>query len=237
MCALAVDSPPDEEDIGFSLEEFAKSYVPLSHLPTPPPSAACSVDLRAEREAGSHLVEAEFWGPAKYLASMIPRNAFRESPSVTMMAVILQNANVRLSVVALAGCVLDCLSDQFVKRWRRRCCDVADGTEAELGEVLAVAALAISMKFLEDSAYTNKLWTRNICSDIFPLEAIELTERLVLQDIDYCLHSISTPEQIEECTDRLKRFTAEAAGFTPQSHHKKRKEEPTGYFEARTTWF
>lgn len=62
MCALAVDSPPDEEDIGFSLEEFAKSYVPLSHLPTPPPSAACSVDLRAEREAGSHLVEAEFWG-------------------------------------------------------------------------------------------------------------------------------------------------------------------------------
>jgi len=90
-------------------------------------------------------------GPAKYLASMIPRNAFRESPSVTMVAVILQNANVRLSVVALAGCVLDCLSDQFVKRWRRRCCDVADGTEAELGEVLAVAALAISMKFLEDS--------------------------------------------------------------------------------------
>jgi hypothetical protein len=68
-----------------------------------------------------------------------------------MMAVILQNANVRLSVVALAGCILDCLSDQFVKRWRRRCCDVADGTEAELGEVLAVAALAISMKFLEDS--------------------------------------------------------------------------------------
>lgn len=76
-----------------------------------------------------------------------------------MMAVILQNANVRLSVVSLAGCILDCLSDQFVKLWRRRCCDAADGAEAELGEVLAVAALAISMKFLEDSVSTHTLTT------------------------------------------------------------------------------
>jgi hypothetical protein len=162
------DSPDD--DFGFSLEEFEKRYVPLSHLPTPPLSATCSVDLQAERETEVLLVDAEFWGmfprrtflilritadigkpgPAKYLVSMIPRNASRESPSVHVMAGFLQSANLRLSVVALACCVLDCLSDQFVRQWRRECCRDADGTP-ELSELLGVAALSVSMKFLEDT--------------------------------------------------------------------------------------
>jgi hypothetical protein len=62
------DSPDD--DFGFSLEEFEKRYVPLSHLPTPPLSATCSVDLQVEREAEVLLVDAEFWGkgPSSFCA-------------------------------------------------------------------------------------------------------------------------------------------------------------------------
>lgn len=80
---------------------------------------------------------------------MIPRNASRESPSVSTMAIILQRANVRVSVVALACCVLDCLSDQMLRQWRRDVCTM-DG-RPEQSELLAVTALTIAMKFLEDS--------------------------------------------------------------------------------------
>lgn len=80
---------------------------------------------------------------------MVPRNASRESPSVTTVAIILQRANLRMNVVSLACCILDCLSDQMLRQWRREVC-TADSAP-EQSELLAVAALTIAMKFLEDS--------------------------------------------------------------------------------------
>jgi len=80
---------------------------------------------------------------------MVPRSASREPPSAGVLAAILQRANVKLGVVSLACCVLDCLSDQFLRQWRRECCN--KGGFPELAEVLAVAALVTSMKFMEDS--------------------------------------------------------------------------------------
>lgn len=220
MANAVVDSPamqldintpesPDEE-FGFSLEEFEKRYVPLSHLPTPPLSASRSVDLG---ETEVLLVDAEFLGPAKHLVSMIPRNASRESPSVQVMADILQSASLRLAVISLACCVLDCLSDQFLRQWRCGC-RRPDGTP-ELSELLGVAALSVSMKFLEDSHYSNKMWHQNICDGLFGPQSLNITERLILADLDYCLLSISQPRHMEKGIDELKRCIAEAANFRP----------------------
>lgn len=80
---------------------------------------------------------------------MIPRNASRQSPSTAVLAGILQRADLRLGVVSLACCVLDCLSDRFLRQWRRLCLG-RDGCP-ERSELLAICALAVSMKFMEDS--------------------------------------------------------------------------------------
>jgi hypothetical protein len=88
-------------------------------------------------------------GPASYLSSMLPKNAAREAPSVRLLQSILQRANVSMEVVGLGSCVLDCLSSRFVRRWREEYC--AEEGWVERCEVLAVAALSIALKFLEDT--------------------------------------------------------------------------------------
>ncbi|KAF8534534.1 hypothetical protein BDD12DRAFT_756062 [Trichophaea hybrida] len=205
---------PADDDFSFSLEEFEKRYVPLSHLPTPPLSDSCSMDIHPTGgcDVGGDQVDAEFWGPAKYLVSMVPRNASREPPSAGVLAAILQRANLKLGVISLACCVLDCLSDQFLRQWRRECCS-SDGSP-ELPEVLAVAALMTSMKFMEDSAYSNKMWTRRICEDLFTVQSLNLTERLVLADLNYCLLDISKPEFLDWNIVEIQRYIEETTSIT-----------------------
>jgi len=59
---------PADDDFSFSLEEFGKRYVPLSHLPTPPLSDFCSVDIHPTTggydagAGGGGQIDAEFWG-------------------------------------------------------------------------------------------------------------------------------------------------------------------------------
>jgi hypothetical protein len=89
---------------------------------------------------------------------MVPRNAARNAPSVILLAEILQRAGLRLGVVSLACCVLDCLSDWFIRHWKLECCKIGEGFP-ERGEILAIAALAISMKFLEDA----------VCRPVWPI--------------------------------------------------------------------
>jgi hypothetical protein len=60
------------------------------------------------------------------------------------------------------------------------------------------------------------MWHRNICEGLFRPQSLDITERLILADLNYCLLSISRPELLEKGMDDLKRYIAEAAGFRPQ---------------------
>lgn len=198
----------DSFDISFdiSLEEFEKRYVPLSHFPTPPLSDISSVDVRYQTDEDG-LYDPEFWGPAKHLAEMVPRNAARNAPSVILLAEILQRAGLRLGVVSLACCVLDCLSDWFIRHWKLECCKIGEGFP-ERGEILAIAALAISMKFLEDASYSNKVWTNHICENLFSICSLNTAERLALSDMNYSLLSIATPKLLDWNIAEMKRWAA-----------------------------
>lgn len=88
-------------------------------------------------------------GPATYLCSMIPKNASREAPSAYLLQSVLQRANISMEIVGLGSCILDCLSSRFVRRWREEWC--AEKGSVEGCEILAVAALSIALKFLEDT--------------------------------------------------------------------------------------
>ncbi|KAI5781421.1 hypothetical protein EDC01DRAFT_665665 [Geopyxis carbonaria] len=194
----------DFDNIDF--EQFEQRYQPLSHLPTPPLSNSCSISIESFADDPEENLDPEFFAPASYLANMVPRNASREPPLVKYLHGILQRANLRLEVVSLACCVLDCLSGRFVRRWRLECCN-CDGYP-EQSEVLAVGALSIAMKFLEDSSYPTRLWANNISSKLFSTRSLALTERLILADLNYCVLGISTPELLEENIVEIKRYAA-----------------------------
>lgn len=83
---------------------------------------------------------------------MIPKNASREAPSAYLLQSVLQRANISMEIVGLGSCILDCLSSRFVRRWREEWC--AEKGSVEGCEILAVAALSIALKFLEDTVST-----------------------------------------------------------------------------------
>jgi hypothetical protein len=60
------------------------------------------------------------------------------------------------------------------------------------------------------------MWHQNICEGLFRPQSLDITERLILADLNYGLLSISNPELLEKGIDELKRYIAEAAGFRPQ---------------------
>jgi len=197
-----------DEDFEFSFEEFEKRYKPLSNLPTPPWSDSSPAESVFEESDG--MLNPEFYGAAKYLVMMIPRNAFREPPSVKLLHSILQRANLKLEVMALAGCILDCLSSRFVRQWRSDLCGKLSTGCSEAGVVIVVVALCIAMKFMEDSSYTSRYWAICICEELFSLDAFMTTERLILSDLNYSLHGISAPETLEWIMDEIKQYAAQA---------------------------
>ncbi|CCX30857.1 hypothetical protein FPQ18DRAFT_21170 [Pyronema domesticum] len=227
VAAMPTPESPADEDFDMSLEEFEKRYVPLSSLPTPPASSQPTISnldkathIDAEFLGATRLdfplgwcdsladMQAYYSGPARYLVSMVPRTASREPASIQCIADMLQRANLRASVVSLACCVLDCLSDQFLRKWRNECCRRNGYPEG--AEVLVVAALAIAQKFFEDRPYYNKQWARSISDNLFDVETLSLTEILVLQDLNYDLMKLSDPELLEENLVEIRRFTEEA---------------------------
>lgn len=66
-----------------------------------------------------------------------------------------------METVGLGSCILDCLSSRFVRRWREEWC--AEKGSVEGCEVLAVAALSIALKFLEDTV--SNFWEIGISVD------------------------------------------------------------------------
>jgi len=112
---------------------------------------------------------------------MLPKNASREAPSIHLLQSILQRANVTMEVVGLASCILDCLSAQFVRRWRQEYCAV-EGS-AERCEILAVAALCIALKFLEDTVCFPQSMRNEYFQNIWMVHRADMRTVVILQDV------------------------------------------------------
>jgi hypothetical protein len=57
------------------------------------------------------------------------------------------------------------------------------------------------------------MWT-HICEDLFTVQSLSLTERLVLADLNYCLLDISKPEFLDWNIVEIQRYTEEVASAT-----------------------
>lgn len=149
-------------------------------------------------------------GPAYYLAPLIPISASATPPSIPLLQRILYRFNLRTEVIALAGIILDTLSPQFVRKWRTELAQLSlweDG--GNKCEVLALVALGIAAKWIEDTGVS---LTATTLSDIsggrFCPREINVTERLLLQDIAYDLKGLSCEEDLAWAVKEIQRCTA-----------------------------
>lgn len=135
-------SDDDEEEA-----YFAKTYVPLSSLPTPPPSNDSTRQQSPEMcfsfsseetldpgllgtspsslrpRVGKERIRLITFnpGPASHLANLIPSSTSLLTPSVPLVHALLSRAALPLETVALAVCILDSLTPRFALSWRTAC--------------------------------------------------------------------------------------------------------------------
>ncbi|KAM3509405.1 hypothetical protein MY11210_006328 [Beauveria gryllotalpidicola] len=110
---------------GVAVEDSASyfTYRPLSHLPTPPPTARQQPRSTAASYANDdgEVLPAVYRGPAIHLVNLIPSSASLASTSVHLVQSILGRAHLPLETIALAVCVLDRLNSNFGRKWRLTC--------------------------------------------------------------------------------------------------------------------
>ena len=128
---------------------------------------------------------------AQYLASVIPKSASATPASISLIRRMLYLLDLRIEIIALAGIILDSLKPQFVRKWRTELATISlweDG--GNKCEVLALVALGLAIKWIEDSGVSlTASYLSDISGERFCPREINVTERLILQDIGYGLMS------------------------------------------------
>ncbi|KAK1759342.1 hypothetical protein QBC47DRAFT_103690 [Echria macrotheca] len=243
---MARHTEPDYSDDDFDLDDeyFARTYRPLSNLPTPPPSsrdASAAQSPKSLLEDGG-LVGSSWLGPAVHLVNLIPPAASLATPSVAIVHEMLVRADAPLDTVALAVCILDSLDSKFSRNWRLHCPLVDRRREPETSstkrhtfsaspavgsgfsgchgqqlhidcvspEVIVLASLMIAQKFIEDFNEPTSYFRRRWGSDVWTSEQINVTERCIMECLDYHLLPLWNPRLIADALDDMDRAGRQA---------------------------
>ncbi|KAI1876838.1 uncharacterized protein JN550_000910 [Neoarthrinium moseri] len=210
---------------GFEFDEarFRKFYKPLSNLPTPPPSSRNSSATQSPRfpAEDAEVCDVESLAPAVHLTRMLPSGLSLEPPSVAVVQTILRHANLPMDTIALAVCILDALPARFRNRWRMayprsRQTPLASkrhtmpsgpiqppSDDAVMPEVVALSALIIANKFLEDMHDTTQYFSSVWGADAWSCEQINVTERCVMEALEYRIMPLMAPDYIQEARHDL----------------------------------
>jgi hypothetical protein len=141
--------------------------------------------------------------PSQHLSRLVPQNASRHRPSPALIASYLSRAQLPDSTVAFAACIIDSLSRQFVRAWRRECEAVdtsrrsAFRSTSNKSELIVLAALAIANGFLDDRRGEPRWWATYIACGAVQLKEVDATIRCVFKDLDYDLCGFSA-EEVDE---------------------------------------
>ncbi|KAH7052125.1 hypothetical protein B0J12DRAFT_572008 [Macrophomina phaseolina] len=198
-------------------DDYLANYVPLSNLPTPPPAqSGASWNTSPRSPPGGLEDENDLRGPASHLAKLIPSNACSRRPSVTTIQDYLERSGLPFEVIGLAACILDALSMRFAKRWRNALTlneptpaaspplDSAQAPSSAEPELLVLAALALATAYLDDHQVSLRHWAERISCGVFSARQLSTTQRCVLIDLDYDLHSF-TAEFIRDAIEDMRR--------------------------------
>ncbi|KAK3390430.1 hypothetical protein B0H63DRAFT_114617 [Podospora didyma] len=228
--------PPDDSDDEFDLDEeyFARTYRPLSNLPTPPPSSRDTSATQSPRsllEDGG-LLDSALLGPAVHLVNLVPPAASLAFPSVSLVHEMLVRADLPSDTTALAVCILDSLNSRFSLNWRLVCPLAQREPSTEIvkrhtipaspalvqqlhidcvnPEVIILASLVIAFKFLEDchepTRYYSSAWGKNM----WTCEQINVTERCIMESLGYRILPLWDPRLIADALNDMERAGKQA---------------------------
>ncbi|KAH8889889.1 hypothetical protein GQ53DRAFT_825294 [Thozetella sp. PMI_491] len=223
----------EDDDFDFDDEYFERTYRPLSSLPTPPPSSRNSWGIQTPKSLleDGELLDSELLGPAIHLVNLVPSKASLADPSVAIVHDMLKRAGLPLDTIALAVCILDSLnSKKFSLSWRFACPLVKMETQSKRHtlpaggairsqlnvdcvnpEVIILASLVISVKFLEDGCYEpTRFYNSHWANDRWTDEQINVTERCIMEALEYRILPLWDHNLISDAIADMKRAGKQA---------------------------
>jgi hypothetical protein len=160
-------------------------------------------------------------GPAIHLRNLIPSSASLIDPSVQIVHSILARAELPLPTIALAVCVLDSLNSRFARLWRCSC--PLQGPDSPVPqqshidsirpEVIILAALTISVKFLDDQESTTKACCDDWGSGRWTCEQLNATQHCIMQNLGYRIFPLWNEELIDGALEDMETAGRYASGF------------------------
>ncbi|RDL33611.1 Uncharacterized protein BP5553_07979 [Venustampulla echinocandica] len=194
----------------FDESYFFKTYVPLSNLPTPPPSSHSNSSCPPAPGNLLFLGETldhDLLGPATHLTNLIPSATSLTVASVPLVHAILTRTHLPLEIIALAVCILDSLSSRFALSWRQGCPLITPHPPAPFSlseereevqhidsihpELIVLAALVLATKFLDDRQRTTREYAGNWGRGFWSCEQVNFTERCILENLQFRLLSLN----------------------------------------------
>ncbi|KAL5316865.1 hypothetical protein ACEPPN_015917 [Leptodophora sp. 'Broadleaf-Isolate-01'] len=209
----------------FDESYFSKTYVPLSSLPTPPPSSHSNTSSRQQSpdtfSSPGEILDPELLGPAIHLTNLIPSSTSLTASSVPLVHAILTRADLPLETIALAVCILDSLNCRFALQWRKGCpltSHTLPGSfspiDAKISkqhidsihpELIVLSALILAVKFLDDEQQRTIEYATEWGKEIWTCPQINFTQRSLLENLGYRLLPLWEESIILEALEDMER--------------------------------
>ncbi|KAK3318453.1 hypothetical protein B0H66DRAFT_238383 [Apodospora peruviana] len=248
MAKTDYQSDYSDDDFDFDQEYFARTYQPLSNLPTPPPSSRNTSAAQSPRTLfrDGGLLESALLGPAIHLVNLVPAASSLSLPSVALVHEMLTHADLPLGTIALAVCILDSLNYRFSLNWRLVCplaqressneplkrhtLPASPMVDRQLHidcvnpEVIILASLMIAVKFQDDSSSPTHYYRSVWGNDMWTSDQINATERCIMESLGYRILPLSDPMLINDALSDMERAGTQALvlqGPNDGGHHKR----------------
>ncbi|KAF3311452.1 hypothetical protein TWF173_008274 [Orbilia oligospora] len=200
---------------------------PLSAFPTPPDSIeADSWGLESDRKVTTRkTAQTTSWqtpnitASANFLITLLPPSCKAPRSSTIIPQILYRGQHLFTPyTISMAGCILDALSSKFchtllqhptIPRIRRASSFMAAVHDGSFGELTIATTLLIATKFLNDRPPHNIHFATQVFDGAFSVDMLTVTERVILEDVNYRLGYLCAEGVVGEKLDRLEKCIEE----------------------------
>ncbi|KAK9492380.1 hypothetical protein V1508DRAFT_397927 [Lipomyces doorenjongii] len=162
-------------------------YLPLSCLPTPPPSQPKLAKF-SRRYSQFRNDKSYCEGSSMHIASLLHK---RGQITPRRIECMIDNAKLTLEILSASCCILENLPLKFYRRMELSLSD-----PSVLGEIVLISAFMISSKYLEDETWRLRTWA-SVCDLSIASSDLRFTELQMLTELNFDIARIVTLEAVE----------------------------------------